>query len=594
MSEAIAPAQPPVVGPGQVDPSTIDPTAPPKQRARKTRAKVDVPTGIVTGAVVLLLGIMIIYPLIRIFSLAVSGRGLQVVTGIVTNAVNRGIVANTLVLGTVVGAFGTLLGFMLAYVQVRVAFRGKRLLHLLCLLPVVSPPFAVAVAIITLIGRRGIITYQLFGLQVNIYGLPGLSMALILSFFPVAYMNFRGMLEALDPALDEASANLGGNRWQTFWRVTIPMLIPGFASSFLLLFVEAIADLANPLVLGGEYTVLASRAYIAITGEYDVAAGSAYSLVLLIPAVLVFLIQRYWVGRKSVVSVTGKPAGQPKLITSMAGRIPLVGFALLAGLVIFTLYATVIIGAFVKILGINNQWTLDNFRYVLSGIGNQSIRDTTILAIVGTPIAGLMGMLIAWLVVRKLKHGPWLDFLGMLGLAVPGTVIGIGYAIAFNEPVIAGGRMWFPALAGGGAIAGGAIAIVMVYIIRSIPTGQRGAIAALQQIDPSIDEAASSLGASSVTVFRTVTLPLIRPALLAGLIYAFARSMTTLSAIIFITTPQTQIMTRQILAEVDAGRFGNAFAFCTLLLLIVVAVMGLLTLLVGRSQTFRQPVGAGL
>lgn len=595
MSEAIVPAQPPLVGPGQVDASTIDASAPPPAKKKTYRiGRVDVPTGIVVGIVVGILSLLIIYPLVRILSLAFSERGSTIVQGVITDPVNRGILLNTLVLGAVVGAGGTLLGFMLAYVQVRVAFKGKKLLHLLCLLPVVSPPFAVATAIITLIGRRGMISYGIFGWQWNIYGLPGLSLALILSFFPVAYMNFRGMMEALDPALDEASANLGGNRWQTFWRVTIPMLIPGFASSFLLLFVEAIADLANPLVLGGEYTVLASRAYIAITGEYDVAAGSAYSLVLLVPAILVFLIQRYWVGRKSVVSVTGKPAGQPRLITSWVGRIPLVGFAVLVGAVIVTIYATVVGGAFVRILGINNEPTLDNFRYVLSGIGNESIKDTTILAVLATPIAGLMGMIIAWLVVRKLKSGAWLDFLGMLGLAVPGTVVGIGYAIAFNESVIRGGRMWFPALGGGGAILGGAIAIVMVYVIRSIPTGQRGAIAALQQIDPSIDEAASSLGASSVTVFRTVTLPLIRPALLSGLIYAFARSMTTLSPIIFITTPQTQIMTKQILAEVDAGRFGNAFAFCTLLLVIVLGVMGLLTLSVGRKQAFRQPLGAGL
>ncbi len=595
MSEAIVPAQPPLVGPGQVDASTIDASAPPPAKKKTYRIGwVDVPTGIVVGVVVGILSLLIIYPLVRILSLAFSERGSTIVQGVITDPVNRGILVNTLVLGAVVGAGGTLLGFMLAYVQVRVAFKGKKLLHLLCLLPVVSPPFAVATAIITLIGRRGMISYGIFGWQWNIYGLPGLSLALILSFFPVAYMNFRGMMEALDPALDEASANLGGNRWQTFWRVTIPMLIPGFASSFLLLFVEAIADLANPLVLGGEYTVLASRAYIAITGEYDVAAGSAYSLVLLVPAILVFLIQRYWVGRKSVVSVTGKPAGQPRLITSWVGRIPLVGFAVLVGAVIVTIYATVVGGAFVRILGINNEPTLDNFRYVLSGIGNESIKDTTILAVLATPIAGLMGVIIAWLVVRKLKSGAWLDFLGMLGLAVPGTVVGIGYAIAFNESVIRGGRMWFPALGGGGAILGGAIAIVMVYVIRSIPTGQRGAIAALQQIDPSIDEAASSLGASSVTVFRTVTLPLIRPALLSGLIYAFARSMTTLSPIIFITTPQTQIMTKQILAEVDAGRFGNAFAFCTLLLVIVLGVMGLLTLSVGRKQAFRQPLGAGL
>ncbi|HIW31117.1 MAG TPA: iron ABC transporter permease, partial [Candidatus Luteococcus avicola] len=457
---------------------------------------------------------------------------------------------------------------------------------LVCLLPIVSPPFAVATAIITLLGRRGIITYGVFGAQADIYGFTGLTLVLVLSFFPVAYMNFRGLLQALDPALDEAASNLGANGWQTFRKVTLPMLVPGFAASFLLLFVEAIADLANPLVIGGDYTVLASRAFIAITGEYDVAAGAAYSVVLLLPAVLVFLVQRYWVGRKSVVSVSGKPAGKPRQITAAAGRVPLMVFAIAVGFVVVAVYATVLLGGLVKILGVSNEFTLDNYRYVLSGIGNESIKDTTILALVATPIAGLLGMLIAWLVVRKLgpRAAALLDFLGMLGLAVPGTVLGIGYAIAFNTPVIRNHRMFFPALGGGSAILGGAIAIVMVYVIRSMPSGQRSGIAALQQIDKSIDEAAASLGANSITTFRKVTLPLIRPALLSGLIYAFARSMTTLSPIIFITTPSTQIMTKQILSEVDAGRFGNAFAFCSLLLVIVLVVMGLLSLAVRRGS----------
>ena len=260
---------------------------------------------------------------------------------------------------------------------------------------------------------------------------------------------------------------------------------------------------------------------------------------------------------------------------------------------ILGIYATVLIGAFVKILGVNNEFTLANFAYVLSGVGNQAIIDTTVLALIATPIAGLLGMVIAWLVVRKLRRGAaWLDLLGMLGLAVPGTVVGIGYAIAFNQPLIIGNRMFLPALGGGAAILGGAVAIVMVYTIRSLPSGQRGGIAALRQIDPSIDEASASLGATGVTTFRTITPPLIRPAFLSGLIYAFARSMTTLSPIIFITTPQTRIMTKQILAEVDAGRFGNAFAFCTLLLATVVTVMGLLSLIVRGNPAGRNSVGA--
>lgn len=559
------------------------PDAPPRPSRvpARTVVKQDPVTLVLVIVVVAILVVLVVLPLFTVLVRAVSADGLGVLRSMLTSSVNRQIIINTVVLGVVVGLTGTVVGFLFAYAQARLQFRGKRILHVIALVPIVSPPFAVATASITLFGRNGMISNQLLGQPWNIYGLNGLWLVLSISFFPVAYMNLLGMLRSLDPAMDEAASSLGASKWHIFRTVTLPMLIPGFASSFLLLFVEAIADLANPLVLGGDYTVLASRAYIAITGEYNVAAGSAYSLVLLLPALTVFLVQRYWVAQRSSVAVTGKPSGQVQLHHGFWGRVPLLAVIGFITALIVTIYGTVIVGGFVQILGINNTPTLAHYRYLLSGIGNDAIIDTTLLALAAMPLAGVLGMLIAWLVVQRLRRGRGLmDFLGMLGLAVPGTVLGIGYAITFNTPQEVGGVQLLPALAGGGAVFGGAIAIVMVFVARSMPAGQRSGVAALQQIDPAIDEASTSLGASGLTTFRRVTLPLIRPAFLAGLTYAFARSMTTVSPIIFITTPHTRIMTSQILAEVDAGRFGNAFAFCTMLIAIVLIVMGALNLLI--------------
>lgn len=553
--------------------------------AKKSKVKLDLATKLVITLVIAILAILIGYPLVKILTQSFTAEGRDTLGQIFTSPVNRKVLYNTVVLGLAVGAVGTIIGFAFAFAQARLQFRGKKILHLIALLPIVSPPFAVATAVITLFGRSGLITNKALGLDYNIYGLTGLTVVLSLSFFPVAYMNLLGMLRSLDPSLDEAASNLGANKWKIFSSVTIPMLIPGFASCFLLLFVEAIADLANPLVIGGDFTVLSSRAYIAITGEYNVASGAAYSLVLLLPGLLVFLVQKYWAERKSVVSVTGKPSGRVALITSFWGRVPVMAVVLFVAALIVTIYITVFAGAFTKILGVNNTFTLANYKYVLSGIGSDAMFTTTILALVATPIAGILGMIMAWLIVRKVKRGRGLlDFVGMLGLAVPGTVLGIGYALAFNKPLIIGNLQLLPALAGGGAILGGAGAIVMVYVIRSMPSGQRSGVAALQQIDPAIDEASTSLGASGLTTFRTITLPLIRPALLSGLTYAFARAMTTLSPIIFITTPQTKIMTSQILSEVDSGRFGNAFAYCTILIVIVLSVIGLMNLVLRERK----------
>jgi iron(III) transport system permease protein len=562
----------------QADPAATGPRPPRPARPSIRRTRDLTLIALVTVTAIALF-VMVGLPLLRIFTVALSAEGWEIVSGMVTDPVNRRILWNTVQLGVIVSLFGTAVGFVLAFTQVRLRFRGKRVLHLIALMPIVSPPFAVATAAITLFGRNGVISNGIFGLDVNIYGLKGLVFVLTLSFFPVAYMNLKGMLESLDPSLDEAAANLGAGKLKIFFSVTLPMLVPGIAGSVLLLFVESIADLANPLVLGGDYTVLASRAYLAVTGEYNVTGGAAYSLVLLLPALSVFLVQRYWVSRKNVVTVTGKPSGTVELITTRALRIPALAISAFVCFLILLMYGTVIVGGFVKILGVNNEWTLDHYRFVLSGIGSDAMFTTTGLALMATPVAGIFGMVIAWLVVRKLRRASGLmDFVGMLGLSVPGTVIGIGYALAFNTPTVFAGRQWFPAIAGGSAMFGGALAIVMVFVARSLPSGQRSGIAALQQINPAIDEASTSLGADSATTFRKVTLPLIRPALLAGLTYAFARSMTTLSPIVFITTPQTKIMTSQILAEVDSGRFGNAFAYCAILIVIVLSVIGLLNL----------------
>ena len=563
---------------------------------KKHGAKFDIFTKIAIVAVVAIISLLIVVPVLSILFESTKPTGTNVFKSVLSNPVIRGTIKNTVWLGISVGFLGTLIGFILAYIQVRVEFRGKKLLHILTLVPLVSPPFAFATAVIVLFGRSGIISHDLLGKTPMLYGYPGLVIVLSASYFPVAYLNLVGMMRSLDPAIDEAASSLGASKFRIFRTVTLPLLIPGITSSFLLLFVEAIADLANPLVIGGDYMVLSSRAYIAINGEYDVSAGAAYSALLLLPALLVFIVQRYWSQKKSVVSVTGKPSGQIAPIKTRVAKIPLLAFGWSVAAFIVMIYVAVIFGAFIKILGVNNSFTLDHYRYIFSGIANSALKSTVIMASIATPLAGFMGMVMAWLIIRKLKRGAdALDFFGMLGIAVPGTVLGIGYAVTFNEPLKIAGHTVIPQLAGGGAILGGAIAIMMVYTIRSSPAGQRSGIAALQQIDPSLDEASASLGASGGRTFRKVSLPLIKGAFLTGLMFAFARSMTTLSPVLFIATPETPILTQKILAESDSGRYGPAFALCTLLIVIVLVVMGIITAAVrGRgSSEFKTTIVAG-
>jgi iron(III) transport system permease protein len=553
--------------------------------ARRRRAAIDPATAVALVVTVLFIVVAIVLPIASMVGVSITADALPVVQRYTFGPQGQ-IVINTVILGVTVATVGTLIGFLFAYVQVRVPLprRLKQFLHVMALVPIVSPPFALALSAIVLFGRSGLITRDLLGLDFNIYGLQGMVLVMSLSFFPVAYISLAGLMRALDPALDEAATNLGASRWRTFRTVTLPLLLPGLASGFLLLFVEALADLGNPIVLGGNFQVLASRMYLAIIGQYDTLGGAVLGLLLLVPSLIVYFVHRYYAQRASVVSVTGKPSGRPAELTHRPVAWLLTAGALAVALLVVLMYGTIFWGAFTNLVGVDNTLTTKNFEFVLFGYGLEAVSDTVLLAGIATPLAGLLGVVVAFLVIRGRFWGRGaLDFGTMLGVAVPGTVFGIGYLLAFNTPTEVAGIPLIPKLTGGAGLLGGAIAIVMVFVVRSVPGGLRSGAAALQQIDPTIEEASVSLGASQSTTFRRVVIPLIRPAFLTGLIYSFARSMTAISAIVFLTTPSTRIMTQQILNETNAARFGNALAYCVILIVIVCAAIGFLYWVIGSG-----------
>jgi iron(III) transport system permease protein len=311
-------------------------------------------------------------------------------------------------------------------------------------------------------------------------------------------------------------------------------------------------------------------------------------VILLVPALGMFVVQRYWLSGKSRTTVTGKPAGSVHLIQGWV-RWVIGGLVLLISTVILSLYVTVILGGVTEVFGVNNAFTLKHFREVLFGVGQEAVLDTAVLAAIATPIAGLLGVVIAWLVVRQLRAtAGWLDFIGTLGIAVPGTVYGIGYVLAYRTDFTIGPFTLLPSLVGGTAVFGGALAIVLSYVIRSMPAGQRTAVGALAQLHPSIEQASADLGASQATTFRRITLPLIRPALLTGLCYSFARCMTSVSTVVFLVTPETKIITSQILNAANNGRYGVAFAYCTVLTVIVLAAFGVIRLIIGGTANLNR------
>jgi iron(III) transport system permease protein len=251
---------------------------------------------------------------------------------------------NTVILGSVVGILATFVGFMFAYCYTYLVIRGKKLFNLVAMLPMISPPFAVALSIILLFGSRGFITNTLLGLRdSNIYGFKGLILVQPLSFFPIAYLLLVGMLKSIDPAIEDAARDLGASRWQTFRRVTAPLVIPGIANSFLLVFIKSVADFANPMAIGGNYATLATQIYIQSIGNYDVQGGAAVAVLLLDLSMLLFIISKYWVEKKVYVTVTGKASRERVSIDDRLVVWPIPGFCYAIATSVLSLYILILI-----------------------------------------------------------------------------------------------------------------------------------------------------------------------------------------------------------------------------------------------------------
>ncbi|MDK2860664.1 MAG: iron(III) transport system permease protein [Sphaerochaeta sp.] len=479
-------------------------------------------------------------------------------------------------LGVLTATISTLVGFIFAFLIERTSFKKKKLMTTMATMPVISPPFSLSLSIILLFGNNGLISKQLLHLDTSIYGLGGLTLVQVIGMFPIAFMTISGVLRQIDSTVEDASLDLSATRWQTFKEITLPLSVPGILSAWLLVFTNSLADFANPLLLSGDYRVLSTEAYMLVTGRSNLGAGSALSFILLMPTLTAFLVQRNWVAKKSYVTVTGKPSTTLTELTNKPVRITMETFSWIFLGFIASLYLTIVAGCFVVNWGIDYSFTLANWGEALAR-GWTSIRDTVTLAAIATPIAGLLAMLAAMLIVRKNFPGKRiLEMLIMTPYAIPGTLIGISYILAFNrQPLL---------LVGTGAI------IVINYIIRELPVGLENGITALHQIDPAIEESAADLGADVPTVFRTIVLPLIRPAFLSSMSYTFVRSMTAVSAIIFLISARWNHLTVLIFNFSENLRFGLASVLSTILIVIVLSVWALMQIVVRDDKLTQKTI----
>ena len=500
-----------------------------------------------------------------------------------------GVAWNSLFLAVLVGFFTTALGLVFALVATRSGVTQAKLLRPLTVLPIITPPFVIGLAIILLFGLSGTVTTfvaDVLGVQPTrwVYGLPGIFIAQLLSFTPIAFLVLIGVVEGVSPAMEEASQTLRATRWYTFKTVSLPLMRPGLANAFLLGFIESMADFGNPLVLGGNYDVLSTEIFFSIVGaQNDQGRAAVLAIVLLIFTLTAFYLQRRWLGKKSYITKTGKGDSGQHVLLPKRILLPCWGIALTWAAFTLTVYGMIIYGSFVELWGLNNTLTFKHYITTfgiafddggirLKGSAWDSFLTTIKIAAIAAPLTAIVGILTAFLLVRQNFFGKnAFEFGTMLSFAIPGTVIGVSYILAFNVPPI--------------EITGTGVILIISFIFRNMPVGVRAGIASMSQLDKSLDEASLTLGASTWRTFTRVVLPLMKPAILAAMVFSFVRAMTAISAVIFLVSAEYNMATSYIIGRVENNDYGIAIAYSTVLIIVMLTIVCLMQLFTRQTKS---------
>ena len=508
------------------------------------------------------------YPLYAVFRESVMNEagkfvGLANYINFVKSEYFRQVFYNTLFISGIATVGAVIVGMIFAYGLTRTDLPLKPLFMITAILPMITPPFINAFAFILLLGRNGVINVFLdkwLGFKFIIYGYHGVIISEIFTTFPLAYLIISAAFSGLDSTLEDSAQDLGADSLTVLRTVTLPLITPAIMAATLMVLMTNLSAFGAPALLGGGISVLAVESVIQTLGVLDWGMGTTLSVILLIPSFLLFYFQNWYRSKRSYVTITGAPAHAEIRKTPWRIKGPVFGFCLLMSGMILVTYLVILLGGFAKVWGVDSSFTLNHYRLVFANT-LRAITNSLILSSIGALFATLLGLLIAYLLIRRSFMGQKvMDFLGTLPYAVPGTMMGLGFVVAFNTaPLI---------------LTGTAFIIVLDYCIRRMPFGLRSGISTLKQIDVSMEEASADLGAHWFYTFRKIVLPLMKPAFIAGITFAFIRAITELTSTIFLVTPRWRVMAVDIFNMVESGALGGAAAMSTLLMAIVVIVIG--------------------
>jgi iron(III) transport system permease protein len=523
----------------------------------------------------LLLAFFLLYPIIAVLIKSLrgpSGFTLDYYRAFFSKSYYYQSLYNTLLLGIINTAVCLVIGFCIAYMTTRGPWIVRKPLKIIALVPLIAPPYLFALSLIILFGRNGLVT-RMLDLHWELYGFTGVVISQTLAFIPLAFIMIENTLMSLNPNLEESAYDLGASEATILRTITIPLLAPGLLKAALLIFVMTIAEFGNAAILGGRTPFLAPDTYTMITGESDFSMGSVLSVVMIAPCIVIFFVHNYLLEGKKFTTIGGKPvASEPRRMTPLI-KIPFLIVTVVSAGAIFVCFAVVFVASFYKILGVTHNAVLSNY---LDFTSNQAIYNSIRVSFIAAVIGAAIGVLLAYVIVRGKFFGRSLiEMVSLSGFALPGTVLGIGYLLAFSAPPL--------------KLTGGIMILALNCVFRFLAVGVEAGISKLHQIHIEIEEASSDLGASLFTTFYKIVLPIMFPAFIAGFIYTFMTAIVSLSAVVFLVSPGFELAAVKIFDAAVYGEIGMASATTMKLVLIVMVCMVIMNFISRRTK-----IGGGL
>lgn len=516
---------------------------------------------IITVAIIALFMLFLIYPLLSLFLSGFKETGtdawtLENYSKFFSRKYYTEALLNSFKLTACVTVVAIMLGAPLAYFMSFYKIKGKGLLEILFIISMMSPNFIGAYSWILLLGRSGSVTQFLKGMGIetpSIYGFGGMLLVFALKLYPFIYMYVSGALKKIDVALSEAAESLGCSGLRKIFTLIMPLVTPTLVAAALLVFMNCMADFGTPALIGEGYRVMPTLVYAEFVGESGGSANFAACMatIMVVITAAIFLLQKWYVNTKSFTMSSMRPI-QPKAVGGIKGILIHLYIYLLAGLsiipqcmVVYTSFKATHLQVFVE------GFSLESYRKVFS-TAIQSITNTYLYCLVAILVIVVLGMLIAYLAVRRKS---WLtnliDTIAMFPYIVPGSVLGITLLVAFNhQPLM---------------LAGSALILIISLVIRRMAYTLRSSSAILYQISPSMEEAAISLGDSQPKAFAKVTAKMMLPGVASGAILSWITLINELSSSVMLYTARTRTMSVAIYNEVIRASYGTAAALATIL-----------------------------